>query len=52
MTQNDLELMLGKDEKVAEQIKDYLRKHLSDLSKDIGMTKSELDDYIERLMVA
>ena len=52
MTQDDLEMMLGKDEKVAEQIKDYLRKHLSDLSKDTGMTKSELDDYIERLMVA
>jgi hypothetical protein len=52
MTQDDLELMLGKDEKVAEQIKDYLRKHLSDLSKDTGMTKAELDDYIERLMVA
>ena len=52
MTQDDLELMLGKDEKVAEQIKEYLRKHLSDLSKDTGMTKSELDDYIERLMVS
>lgn len=52
MTQDDLELMLGKDEKVAEQFKEYLRKHLSDLSKDTGMTKSELDDYIERLMVA
>lgn len=52
MTQDDLELMLGKDEKVAEQIKDYLRKHLSDLSKDIGMSKRELDNYIERLMVA
>ena len=52
MTQDDLELMLGKDEKVAEQIKDYLRKHLSGLSKDTGMTKSELDYYIERLMVA
>lgn len=52
MTQNDLELMLGKDEKVAEQIKDYLRNHLTELSKDTGMTKSELDDYIERLMVA
>ena len=44
MTQDDLELMLGKDEKVAEQIKDYLRKHLAGLSKDTGMTKSELDD--------
>ena len=52
MTPDDLELMLGKDEKVAEQIKDYLRKHLSDLSKDTGMSKTELDDYIERLMVA
>lgn len=52
MTQNDLELMLGKDEKVAEQIKDYLRKHLSDISKDLGMSKRELDNYIERLMVA
>lgn len=52
MTQDDLELMLGKDEKVAEQIKEYLRKHLSDLSNDIGMSKRELDNYIERLMVA
>ena len=52
MTQDDLELMLGKDEKVAEQIKDYLRKHLSDLAKDTGMSKGELDDYIERIMVA
>ena len=52
MTQDDLELMLGKDEKVAEQIKDYLPKQISDRSKDTGMTKSELDDYIERLMVA
>lgn len=52
MTQDDLEMMLGKDEKVAEQIKDYLRKHLSDISKDIGMSKRELDNYIERLMVA
>lgn len=52
MTQDDLELMLSKDEKVAEKIKDYLRKHLSDISKDTGMNKSELDDYIERLMVA
>lgn len=52
MTQDDLEMMLGKDEKVAEQIKEYLRKHLSDISKDIGMSKRELDNYIERLMVA
>jgi hypothetical protein len=52
MTQDDLELMLGKDEKVAEQIKEYLRKHLADLSKDTGMSKGELDDYIERIMVA
>ncbi len=52
MTQDDLEMMLGKDEKVAEQIKDYLRKHLSDISKDLGMSKRELDNYIERLMVA
>lgn len=52
MTQDYLEIMLDKEEKVAEQIKDYLRKHLKDLSKDTGMSKSELDDYIERLMVA
>lgn len=52
MTQDDLEMMLGKDEKVAEQIKDYLRKHLSDISKETGMSKRELDNYIERLMVA
>ena len=52
MTQDYLEMMLDKEEKVAEQIKDYLRKHLKDLSKDTGMSKSELDDYIERLMVA
>lgn len=48
----DLELMLGKDEEVAEKIKDYLRDHLSELSKECGMTKKELDGYIERLMVA
>lgn len=52
MTQNDLEMMLGKDEEVAEQIKDYLRKNLSDISKALGMSKRELDNYIERLMVA
>lgn len=52
MTQDDLEMMLGKDEQVAEQFKDYLRKHLAELSKDMGMTKSEVDEYIERLMVA
>ena len=52
MNQTDLELMLGKDEEVAEQFKDYLRKHLAELAKDMGMTKSEVDEYIERLMVA
>ena len=52
MTQDDLAMMLGKDEQVAEQFKDYLRKHLAELSKNMGMTKSEVDEYIERLMVA
>lgn len=52
MTQYDLEMMLGKDEKVAEQIKEYLRNHITELSKDTGMSKRELDNYIERLMVA
>lgn len=52
MNQDDLELLLGKEEKVAEQFKDYLREHLAELSKTMGMSKRELDEYIERLMVA
>lgn len=52
MNQDDLEMMLGKEEKVAEEMKDFLRSHIKDLLKQMpNMTKAELDAYIERLMV-
>lgn len=52
MNQEDLEMMLGKEEKVAEEMKDFLRSHIKDLLKQMpNMTKAELDAYIERLMV-
>lgn len=44
--------MLGKDEEIAEKFKDYLREHIAELAKECNMTKRELDDYIERIMVA
>lgn len=44
--------MLGKDEEIAEKFKDYLREHLTELAKKCNMSKSELDEYIERIMVA
>lgn len=52
INQEDLETMLGKEEMVAEEMKDFLRSHIKELmSKFPNMTKKELDDYIERLMV-
>lgn len=52
MNQDDLEMMLGKEERVAEEMKDFLRSHMKELLAQMpNMTKKELDDYIERLMV-
>ena len=52
INQDDLEMMLGKEEKVAVDMKEFLRSHIKDLLKQMpNMTKAELDDYIERLMV-
>jgi hypothetical protein len=51
MNQLDLEQMLGQEEQVAENFKEFLRKNLESLSKQTGLSKKALDDYIERLMV-
>lgn len=50
--QMDLELMLGKEEQVAESFKEFLLDHIDELKKKFsGMNVKELNEYIERLMV-
>lgn len=47
----DLAMMLGKEEKVADAFKDCLLSHLKELKEKTGMTDKELKEYIDKVMV-
>ena len=49
--QMDLEQLLGKEERIAESFKEFLREHIEELKKFSGMNAKELNEYIKRLMV-
>lgn len=48
---DDLAVMLGKEEKVADAFKDCLLSHLKELKEKTGMSDKELKEYIDKVMV-
>lgn len=47
----DIENMLSTEEKVADELKNYLLDNIKNVSEKTGRTQKELREYIERLMV-
>ena len=47
----DIENMLSTEEKVADELKNYLLENIKNVSEKTGRTQKELREYIERLMV-
>lgn len=47
----DLAMMLGKEEQVADAFKDCLLEHIKELKEKTGMTDKELKEYIDMVMV-
>lgn len=49
---SDIEILICADERKAQILQDYLRAHIEDLSKTSKMSVKELNEIIERIILA
>ena len=47
----DITSVLSAEEKVADELKDYLLEHIKEVATKTGKSEKELRKYIDRLMV-
>lgn len=47
----DIEKMLNTEENVAETFQEILREHIKELQEKTGMSSTQIEEYISRIMV-